>query len=680
MKSIKNFLSIIDIFGVTYTFRYKEREKYGTSLGGFFIILLLILVLVMGIYYFIPFINRKNYTIVYYTMNLATTEEVNLFESNSNIAVGITCEANNKEKRNVYDLLDLKLNFIQYEKFRDGTYGKIPKEIQVDICNYEDFYNKFDKQFDYLGMKDFYCVKNKEFTIQGIYADRIFSYYEFSVVAKNKSEELITEIERFLFENDCKLQFVYTDIIIDLDSYEEPIAQYLDEIFIQLNPVLFIKRNIFFRNQYFTNDNFLMFVFGDDEIPETKPLYSRYEEYSLYKGLERSKTQPKDFDYFTKVYVRADLKKTIIKRKYQKFMEFYADASSLLIAIYEILAIIFNFVDTYYAQYSLAKKIFFFKDLENETGFNVSKKIKEINELIYKIDPPGEQNKITDIRPFEIQSKGSRVIKNFPPKKVSQDKIPVNKDENTKKINIYNNRKKPLDIKYSNNIKRNALAENKINLRQPNEKNEEKYDESNEENEDTYQRYKMNKMRKNVNNSIILNFKSKHIEDNQISDSNDTNIEESESSSENDRPKKKKNRKIKVSNSFNIFEIIITQFFKCCMTKSMRIKNDVYEKAYTILFSKMDVNTYVRNMILFDIINQTILDENKKIIINFLCRPTICNDKKQKNNLPIFYKKYKDKDFNKFCETIEQLNAQEKKDENEKNLINISNEYLKAYI
>ena len=80
MKSINNFLETIDIFGVSYSFRFKNKEKYGTAIGGFFIIFLCILILVMGIYYFIPFVNRKNYTIVYYTMNLAETEEVNIFE------------------------------------------------------------------------------------------------------------------------------------------------------------------------------------------------------------------------------------------------------------------------------------------------------------------------------------------------------------------------------------------------------------------------------------------------------------------------------------------------------------------------------------------------------------------------------------------------------------------------
>lgn len=71
-------------------------------------------------------------------------------------------------------------------------------------------------------------------------------------------------------------------------------------------------------NQYFTNDDYLMFVFGDEEQPEIKPLYSRYEEYALYKGFDRVVNQPEEYDYFTKIYIRAELKKNYYKKKVSK--------------------------------------------------------------------------------------------------------------------------------------------------------------------------------------------------------------------------------------------------------------------------------------------------------------------------------------------------------------------------
>ena len=184
MSAIKKFFTMIDIFGVNYNFRYKEKEKYQTALGGFIIILFAILAITMVIYYFIPFINRKNYTIVYYTMNLAKTEQVDLFASESNFAVGLICEKNKKETKKIEELLDLKSRYVEYVKSRDGNYVKNPQDTKIHLCTYDDFYNKYDAQFDYLSLQTYHCVGNKQFTIQGIYADQVFSYFEFSVVAK----------------------------------------------------------------------------------------------------------------------------------------------------------------------------------------------------------------------------------------------------------------------------------------------------------------------------------------------------------------------------------------------------------------------------------------------------------------------------------------------------------------
>ena len=122
----------------------------------------------------------------------------------------------------------------------DGTSKKIPRELVTQKCTHGDFYNKYESQFDYLTLSTLECMQNKDISVQGTYADQIFSYFEFTVKSINKSKELIDEIEQFLLHSDCKLRFVYTDIIIDLDNYENPVAQYLNEIFIQLNPSLFI--------------------------------------------------------------------------------------------------------------------------------------------------------------------------------------------------------------------------------------------------------------------------------------------------------------------------------------------------------------------------------------------------------------------------------------------------------
>ena len=97
MKALKNFIKSLDYFGVSFSFRYKNEEKYSTLLGGIVFILFSIIALSLGIYYLIPFINRKNFSIIYYTMNLDKSEAVVFSETKSTLASGLDCDVDKNE-------------------------------------------------------------------------------------------------------------------------------------------------------------------------------------------------------------------------------------------------------------------------------------------------------------------------------------------------------------------------------------------------------------------------------------------------------------------------------------------------------------------------------------------------------------------------------------------------------
>ena len=137
---------------------------------------------------------------------------------------------------------------------------------------------------------------------------------------------------------------------------------------------------------------------------------------------------------------------------------------------------------------------------------------------------------------------------------------------------------------------------------------------------------------------------------------------------------------LKIESSFNIFEIIITEFFKCCMCKRLSMKNKINENANKVLNKKLDIITYIRNMILFDIMNKTILDNEINDIINFLCRPIISLKNNQKKEFNKFYKNYQEKDFNKFNINIQALLQKPKIEERENKLISYSKEHLKKFL
>ena len=116
------------------------------------------------------------------------------------------------------------------------------------------------------------------------------------------------------------------------------------------------------------------------------------------------------------------------------------------------------------------------------------------------------------------------------------------------------------------------------------------------------------------------------------------------------------------------------------MSKTMKIKNKANEKANEIIFNKLDVIYYVRNMILSDIINQTILDNEFKPIMKTLSRPIInIKSKKEYENGSYDYD-YGKKDFNEFCEHVSERYKKENKEDKELKLISISNRYLRSFI
>ena len=128
---------------------------------------------------------------------------------------------------------------------------------------------------------------------------------------------------------------------------------------------------------------------------------------------------------------------------------------------------------------------------------------------------------------------------------------------------------------------------------------------------------------------------------------------------------------------FNIFELLGATIFKCCQSKELKIKYTLNEKANLILFSKLDINLFVRNMIILDILNETLIGPSLKHIINFLSSPIITLKGDAKNELALFYQRYKSSDFKKFSDEISELVQISGKKKEEKDLISLANKHLK---
>ena len=529
--SIGRIIRTLDFFGESFTFRYQDEDKLSSILGGIICIIFYAVAIFFFVYNFIPFYRRENFSLQYYTMNLDNTEEIKLDKPPTAFAFGL----DDGNKNGLTDLLDLNIKFkVVYKNDRTKNKDNI---LFTHPCTKEDFFNHHQKSFDDLDISKFYCLsKNDLESPQGIFTDNIFSYYVISVVSKNKDDSSHYErIKNYLIENDCKLQFYYTDITIDINNYDQPFSSILNSIFLQLDPTLIQKKNIFFMNYHLFDDTLLLHVNQNDEKnQEIMTGLSKVEDYSQYKGTERSSAVGDDYEAYGKIYIRADNRKVAIKRKYQDFMEFYADISGLLLSIFWVLGVIFAYYDRIKANHSISKKLFYFEGIKD----NKFAQFNKIKEIIYDKNKEKEKE---NILPYE-EEKNIRSPIGF---------------NNISSYSIRNSQNKNLEVNLS---------------------------------------------QRNTNAKIIKENKENNDEENSIDYSN-----------------------------YNLFEMLMSFDFCYCKTKKFENKVNLMGQARNIIDGKLDIVYYIRNMILFEIINKINL-ENKNII-NFLSRPIIyLSEKKEKEN------------------------------------------------
>ena len=371
-EKIKNFIKAIDFLGPPISFRYKKDEdKYSSILGGVISLLFILCYIGFGIIYFIQYVRMNKYNLIYNIINLPKADTVILNSSNL-FYIGLEC--GNQQEKELNKYLDFKVIYYVKGKNKYGTFTKEKEEIPLISTNNTNNTNNTNL----LSINKLYK------TIKGKYGDSIFQYIEISLNIKKDMTEYINEIDKILFKNDCKLELHYTDYTLDY-NIKKPLKEFKNEIFLQLNPFFCLKMNTFFMKQTLSNENdFLL----KNKVEDTnKYIFSRSEQYFLYKGNNNTKKEnrPKDYESYAKIYLRADSKRVEIKRKYETIFEFWADAFSLFDGLISISAFIFNSFYKFYIFYNIGNEIFFNKDnIHNLNFFQKREELKKMRDIIDK--------------------------------------------------------------------------------------------------------------------------------------------------------------------------------------------------------------------------------------------------------------------------------------------------------
>ena len=367
MKAIKDSLKAfkkIDKFGEKYTFKYKDKDKFSTIFGGILSLTIILTGITISILNLIPFAKKENISLQFYTVKLNETENIKLNEL-TNFTVGLDCSIDKETNITGKDLFDLLFSFSI--KYKDDPNKSFSYNISTDNFNKSSFYRDNIDTFNYLNIDGFRTLlsdNNQKSELEGIFTEKKFSFHSIEVVSKNKSKDHFNKINDYLLKNECNLQFYYSDITVNISNYKEPTKPFIDSIFLPINPHLYIKKNIFFMKYHFKYDNRLFPILDFKGEEEEKIGFSRTENYFTYQGQDRISNNL-DYDKYAKLYIRVDNKKIEIKKKYQSFLEFYAENSCVWFDLFWILDFAMTIMYNYKSNYILSKKLFIFKDTED---------------------------------------------------------------------------------------------------------------------------------------------------------------------------------------------------------------------------------------------------------------------------------------------------------------------------
>ena len=653
-KNVKNIIKKFDYFAVNLNFRYKSKDKYHTLTGGITFIIYILFIMSFVFFNLSSFIRRKNMNIISLNMKLHETDKINLANTKFSFAYNIRCGGNSTEKQ-MQELFELKLTYIDMTKEK-GIESKKKTKIESDFCNNSNFYNKFNDSMDSIDLYSYYCPLNLSYiNLEGQYSDEHFRYLEFSLKAKNTCPNDFDKYYYLLTNYDCKLVIYFIDNAINIYNYHNPVDQYIDIIFLQIDPTMYLKLNTFFILQHFQSYENLLFDVTENQI-YTK--YNRQELYNLYKGLNRFELMPDDYEYFAKIYFRADWSRDILTRKYQKLTEFIANMMSIFSSLLIFLVLLLTEVNRFYSNISIMKKIFTF-NREN-------KKNKKEKYLVNMKNNFSEHFK-TRVKTHEMENFNTKLTLNI---KGKNNNVIINKFHNKSFLSIKNSQLSNENfISSSNNNQFNYLnvpiqLENSSFIYNNNSSNNINIDNNNNNNIN--------------NNTSIMQFKNYLSTLKLIKESSKKFKEIKKKSSMYTTLKIKKEIPI----DYNINEFFLYKIFPCFASNKIKTKDKLFSKGKEKLFYQIDIFTYLNNMQNLELMVHILFENYQKNIIKIVGKPFIyLEDKKDFiDKIKISSFSLNNKDVQNFEDSFLYLDEKKNKTFVDKKLYELAKEEIKSYL
>lgn len=368
--NINKIIRNADYFGVPINFQLKDKHKYRSTLGGSIFIFYFIFSVIYILLNFKNFINREQMNSILNEVFLEYAPELDFVNKSLSIAIGLDV-GNPTYMPKIYKYLQLNAYYVEMMK-SDGISNKTKYNLNLTQCDQSNF-KDLEFSFGQLGLKNYFCPDLTNTNIKGLYTEEKFNYYEFSVSLRPEYFKDYKDARQLFSDYEVNFNIYYVDNTFDVYNYENPIRKFINNKFSSLDWIFLKKVNFDFMKMTFESDSNVLL----DELEKQEPIVSDFNyEYFKFAYEDRMIQKPKDFNFFSKMYIRSLNKQRVIKRVYTKITQYLANMSSILSSILLILYVIMTNLNYLKAHQYVMKNILKFKEnlnVNNDKSLNYLK-------------------------------------------------------------------------------------------------------------------------------------------------------------------------------------------------------------------------------------------------------------------------------------------------------------------
>ena len=337
INGLKSIFYSLDLFKTPIYFHMNSKTKIPSQLS--FYISLCIICFLSAFFFQSDLFAKKSPFSSIQTIATNSRPRIDFQNENMGVAVSLSDDYNviiNDDSIYTWSMVNYYVN----------SNGDIIEEDRktLGICNESDFKTHGDA-FKNIGLKDAICPTTGNFSVEGYWDEKYTRYLDIKLNKCNNSTSLIickSDEEIFKFFQDKYMNIYFSDNIIDVNNFKNPINQIYKNKFYLMDSKISKKYTFNFKKVEFISDSGL--IFGDQ---------TQVESFSFGNVDQDFMTDNLNWVGSMLLYSSSEI--YVIERRYQKLQEVIANLGGLANSL-----LIIGFFITY-----LEKEFILFKSIIN---------------------------------------------------------------------------------------------------------------------------------------------------------------------------------------------------------------------------------------------------------------------------------------------------------------------------